>query len=118
MRLYSQRRGSIRAVCVSCDQAMRLFLLSRAPSTCFAVDQTTDDLPSARHARRPCQREIRTDRGKRPLTTTTYHPEPASQATSIPEDGPASPGAPGQDGSDLETSAFPRPAGDAPALAS
>ena len=62
MRLFSQRRGSLCAVCVSLDQATRLFLLTCASRTCFAVDEATDDLPCIRYARRSDQRQCRTAR--------------------------------------------------------
>jgi len=43
-------KGSICAVDVFLDQATSLLLLSCAPRTGFALDQTADDLPGVRHA--------------------------------------------------------------------
>src|SRR5260370_26107484 len=37
------------AVYIFLDQAMHLFSLARAPRTCFALDQTTEDLTCARN---------------------------------------------------------------------
>ena len=48
-RLFSQRRGSIRAVSISLDQATRLFSPVCAPSTCLVLDQTLDDFPCTRN---------------------------------------------------------------------
>src|SRR5260221_10733760 len=45
----------------------------------FALDQTIDDRPFTRNARRYDQREIRTPCGKRPVTTPTDHPSSTSQ---------------------------------------
>src|SRR5258706_881459 len=68
-RLFSPRRGSIRAVCIFLDQATRLFSLARLPRTCLAVDQTTDDLFRNRHTRRFYHRQSRTGSGKRDVAT-------------------------------------------------
>ncbi len=115
MRPFSQRRGSICAVCVSLDQATRLFLLTCASRTCFAVDEATNDPPRDWCTRRSDQRQSRTAGGKRAAAPPTAHPASTSEATSIPKEGPTSSGAPGQDGSNLERGAFPCPAGDAAA---
>jgi len=45
-RLFSQRRGSIHAVCISLDQAMCLFSVVWVPRTCLALDQAIDDFPN------------------------------------------------------------------------
>jgi hypothetical protein len=42
LTLFSQRRGSMCALCVSLDQARHLFLLPCASRTRFAVDKKTD----------------------------------------------------------------------------
>src|SRR5258708_37721344 len=76
-RRCSRKRGSIRATCLFFDQATRLFSLACVSRTYFAVDQTTDDLPHARHTRRFDQRQSRTSGGKRPVTTPTHHPASA-----------------------------------------
>jgi hypothetical protein len=78
-RLFSRRRGSIRALCLHLNQAPRLFQFSRTPKMCFAVDQTTGDLSFARHARRSDQRKVRTHGRKRALTTTADHPSSTGQ---------------------------------------
>ncbi len=70
---FSRRRSSIRALYIHLDEATSLFPFSRIPRTCFAVDQTTSDLPSARHAQRSDQKEVRTHCRKRAPTTTTDH---------------------------------------------
>jgi hypothetical protein len=44
-----------------------------------------------------------TDRGKRTGTRASHHPSSADQATSLPEDGPTSPGCAGSFGHALET---------------
>jgi hypothetical protein len=116
-RLFSRRRGSIRAVCIFLDQATRLFSLARVPRTYLAVDQTTDDLLCAWHTRRFDQRQCRTVGGKRVVATPTDHPATTGETTSLSEERPTSSGAPGQDGSDLETGPLSCPAGDTTALA-
>ena len=116
-RLFSRRRGSIRAVCIFLDQATRLFSLARVPRTYFAVDQTTDDLLCAWHTRRFDQRQSRTVGGKRVVATPTDHPATTGETTRLSEERPAFSGAPGQDGSDLETGPLSCPAGDTTALA-
>src|SRR5437868_7499072 len=88
---------------------MCLFLRSYASRTRFTLDQTTDNLLCARHARRSDQREIGTAGGKCALTTATDHSASAGQTTYLPKDGPASSGAPRQDGPNLETGALPCP---------
>src|SRR5690349_1403848 len=65
MRLFSQRRGSVCALCVSLNQATHLFLLSYASRTGFAVDEATNDLPCGWYTRRSDQRQSRTAGGKR-----------------------------------------------------
>jgi len=52
------------------------------------------------------------------VTTPTDDPASTDQATRLPEEGPAAPGASGQDGFGLETGALPRSAGDTFARAS
>ena len=110
--LFSRRRGSICAACVHLNQAMPMFQFSRALRTFFALDQTSDDFPCARHARRSCQRKIRFARGKHPVTTPTDHLASTNQTTCLSEDRPVSLGGSRQDGSVLETSALPCPARD------
>src|SRR5258708_6488348 len=51
IRLFSQRRGSVCALCVSLNQATHLFLLSYASRTGFAVDEATNDLPRGWYTR-------------------------------------------------------------------
>ena len=103
------RRDLICATCVHLNQATPLFQLSRALRTCFALDQTSDDFPCARHARRSDQRQIRIAGGKRLVTTPTDHLASTNQTTCLPEDRPVAPGGSRQDGSVLETSALPCP---------
>src|SRR5712692_5065676 len=55
-RLFSGRRGSIRAFRVHLDQATSISQLSRAPRTFFGLDQTSDDLLCAWNARRSDQK--------------------------------------------------------------
>jgi len=85
-RLFSRRRGSIRALFLHLDQATRLFQFSCTPRMCFAADQTTGDLSFARHARRSDQRKVRTACRKRVVAATTHHPASARQTTSLQED--------------------------------
>jgi hypothetical protein len=98
----SRRRGSIRALCIHLSHATNLFQISLAPRTFFALDQTTNGLPFARHARRYDQRKIRTTCGKRPVTTPTDHPSSTNQAAGLPEAGPISPGTSGHNGPSSE----------------
>ncbi len=63
----SRRRGSIRALCIHLNQATNLFQLSLSPRTFFAMDQTTNGLPFARHARRY-------DQSKSPLFCSARSP--------------------------------------------
>jgi hypothetical protein len=116
--LFSRRRGSICAACVHLNQTTPLFQLARALRTFFALDQTTDDLPFARHARRSDQRQIRVACGKRPVTTPTDHLASTDQTTCLSEDRSVSLGGSRQDGSVLETGALPCPARDASRLPS
>src|SRR5205814_10051029 len=97
---------------------MRQFELSTTPRACFAVDKASDDLFRTRHTRRSDQRQSRTAGGNRAVKTATDHSASTGQTPRLPEHRPASAGAPGQDGSDLETNALPGPARDATALAS
>src|SRR5258708_39591107 len=117
MRLFSQRRGSVCALCVSLNQATHLFLLSYASRTGFAVDEATNDLPRGWYTRRSDQKQSRTAGGKRAAAATTHHLVPTDQATGVQKDGPASPGAPGEDGPDLEAGARPGPTRDPSTLA-
>ncbi len=109
--IFTKKRFYLCCVCFPRSSKASL-LLPCAPRTCFALDETTNDLPCARYIRRSDQRQSRTAGGKRAVATPTDHSASTNQTTSIPEDGPTSPGAPRQDGSNLETGAFPRPAGD------
>src|SRR5260221_12408657 len=97
---------------------MCLFLRSCASRTRFTLDQTTDNLLCARHARRSDQREIRIAGGKCALTTATDHSASTGQTTYLPKDGSASSGNPALDDENLETGPFPSPARDATTLAS
>jgi hypothetical protein len=108
-RLFSGRRGSIRAFRVHLDQATSMYQLSRAPRTFFGLDQTADDLLCAWNARRSDQKKVRTAGGKRPVTTSTDHLTSTNQTTHLPQERLVSPGAAGQDGSDLETGPLSRP---------
>ncbi len=110
-----RRRGSIRAECIHLNQATRLFQLSRLPRACFALDQTTNDLSCARNTHRSDQRQTRTAGRKRPVTASTDHLTSTHQTARLPAERPASPGASGQDGSDLETDPLSCPARDAAA---
>jgi hypothetical protein len=51
------------------------------------------------------------------LAATTHHLAPTDQASGVQKDRPASPGAPSEDGPDLETGARPGPARDLSTLA-
>jgi hypothetical protein len=88
---------------------MRQFELSPTSRACFAVDKASDDLFRTRHTRRSDQRQSRTAGGKRAVKTATDHSASTGQTPRLPEHRPASAGAPGQDGSDLETNALPGP---------
>ena len=116
--LFHEGEVQFRGLCIHFDQATNPFQLSHAPSMFFVLDQTIDDFPCARHACRHDEREIRTPCGKRPVTAPTDHPPSTGQTPRLSEDRSVSPGGSCQDGSDLETSAFPRPARGASALAS
>src|SRR5437870_17309 len=100
------RRDSIRAIYFHFNKATSMLQLSLTPRTFSPLDQTTNDLPFAQYARRSSRREIRTACGKRAVTTSIDHPSSTDQTTGLSEDGPVSPGASGQDGSDLETDAL------------
>ncbi len=89
---------------------MHQFELSPTPRACFAVDKASDDLFRTRHTRRSDQRQSRTAGGKRAVKTATDLSASTGQTPRLPEHRPASAGAPGQDGSDLETNALPGPA--------
>src|SRR5258707_421702 len=83
----------------NCCFVMNFASCSRSESITIAVlynDYTWND-------HRPCQREARTACRKRVVTAATRHSASARQTTGLPEDRPVSPGAAGQDGSDLET---------------
>ena len=112
-RLFSRRRGSIRVLSIPFHQATNPFQLSHTPSLFFALDQTVADFPCARHACRHDERKIRTSCGKRPVTAPTDHPPSTGQTSRLSENRSVSPGGSRQDGSDLETSAFPCSARDA-----
>ena len=114
----SSRRDSISALCMLLNQATSIFQISLDPRTFFALDKTTNDLTFARNIRRYHERKIRTACGERPVTIPTGHPSSPNQTTGLQEKRSASPGASGQDGSNLETGALPCPARDASALAS
>ncbi len=107
-----------RGLCVHFDQATNLFQLLHAPSIFFALAQTIDNFPCVQHACRHDERKIRTACGKRPVTAPTHDPPSTGQTPRLSEDRPVSPGGSRQVGSDLGTSAFPRPARDASTLAS
>ena len=113
-RPFSRRRGSIRALCIHLHQTMCLFQLSCAARTFFAMDETANDLPSARHTRRSDQRKIRTPCGKRSVAAPTNYSPATNKTPHLPEDGPTSSGTPSQDGSDLETGTLPCSARDDP----
>jgi len=116
--LFSRRRSSIGVSCVYLNQTTSRFQRTYTPKTFFAVDQATNDFTFARNMCRSVQRKIRTACRKRPVTTPTDHASSTDQTTGLPEDRPVSPGASGQDGSDLETGPLRRPAGDYSSLAS
>ena len=94
-------------VCLSFHVLQKPFLCWVKPATTSLLLGTLADRALGK---------IGTDRGKCTGTTATHQPSSADQATSLPEVGPSS-GASGQNGSDLEPSAFPCPARDASALA-
>ena len=108
----SSRRDSISALCIHLNQATSIFQISLDPRTFFALDKTTNDLTFARNIRRYNERKIRTACGERPVTIPTCHPSSPNQTTGLQEKRSASPGASGQDGSNLETGALPCPARD------
>ena len=116
-RLICRRRGSIRAECMHLNQATRPFQLSRVSRACFALDQTTNGLSCARNTHRSDQRQTRTACRKRPVTASTDHLTSTNQTARLPAERPASPGASGQNGSDLETDPLSCPAGYASARA-
>ena len=115
---FHEGEVQFRGLCIQFDQATNPFQLSHAPSIFFALAQTIDNFPCTRHACRHDERKIRTPCGKRPVTAPTHDPASTGQTPRLSEDRSVAPGASRQNGSDLETSAFPRPARDAPALAS
>jgi hypothetical protein len=109
---FHEGEVQFRGLCIHFDQATNPFQLSLAPSIFFALAQTIDNCPCTRHACRHDERKIRTTCGKRPVTIPTDHPPSTGQTPRLSEDRSVSPGGSCQDGSDLETSAFPRPARD------
>jgi len=88
-RLFSRRRGSIRALCLHLNQATGLFQLSRDPPPFFAVDQAIDDLTFAQNVCRCDQRKSRTACEKCPVTTPTDHSSATDQTTDLQEAGSA-----------------------------
>jgi hypothetical protein len=73
-RLFLRRRASIGVSCFTIHQATGIFQFSYASGTLLGMDQTVKDFPCARDASRSSSKEIRTDRGKRTLTTPTDYP--------------------------------------------
>jgi hypothetical protein len=108
-RLFSPRRGSVDVSSAHLHEATHRFPLSHTSRRCARLDQTTNDLTSTRHACRSGPREVRTDRRKRTLTAPIGSPPSTDQATDISGNRSAAPVSSGQDGSDLETGAFPCP---------
>jgi hypothetical protein len=110
--LLFTKESSIGVSCFPVHQTTSILQFSYASSTFLSVDQTVDDFPCARDAHRSCSRKVGTPCGKRAVTTPTDYPASTDQATRLPEEGPAAPGASGQAGFGLETGALPRSAGD------
>jgi hypothetical protein len=106
------RRGTVHAEYIHLHQATRQFQLSRAPRTCFTLDQTANDLFCAWNTRRSDQRQSRITGRKRSVTTPTDHLTSTNKTARLPAEGSASPGAFGQNGSNLETGHLSRPASD------
>ena len=96
---------------------MGLYPLSRAPRTCFSLDQTTKDLPRAWNDHRSDQKQGRTAGGKRVVAATTDHLTSTGETTHLPKERSIAPGATGQNGSDLETEPLHYAARDASELA-
>ena len=67
---------------------------------------------------RPCQKQVRTRGRKRAPPSATHYSPPTGETTHLYQNGSDAPGASGQDGSNLEASAFHRSARDVPPLAS
>ena len=91
---------------------------SVAPPPLRRLDKTRSYLTYAGDADRPSQEQVRTCGRKRAPPSATHYPPPTGETTCLYQNGSDAPGAAGQDGSKLETSAFHRSARDAPAMAS
>src|SRR5262249_33108523 len=81
-------------------------------------DQTRHHLAPALDTDRPCQKQVRTCCRKRAPSSATDHPAATGETTCLYQNGSDAPGASGQDGIHLESSAIHCPARDAPAVAS
>ena len=77
----------------------------------------TTSLPAS-DADRPCQEQVRTRDRKRTPSKASHYPAPTGETTRLCQSGSDTPGASGQDGSNLEAGAFHRSARDASAMAS
>src|SRR6266849_9234074 len=99
-------------------QTVDRLLSSVAPPPLRRLDKTGHHLSYPGDADRPCQKQVRTRGRKRTPTSATHCSSSTGETTRLYQNGPDAPGASGQDGSDLEASAFPSSARNAPPLAS
>lgn len=100
------RRGTVHAEYIHLYQATRQFQPSRAPRTCFTLNQTANDLFCAWNTRRSGQRQSRITGKKRSVTTPTDHLTSTNKTARLPAEGSASPGAFGQNGFELGNRPF------------
>src|SRR5260221_1252811 len=128
------RRGRVKSKAITCSssqggnvhcawnshlhQTVDRLLSSFAPPPLRRLDKTGHHLSSTGDADRPCQKQVRTRGRKRTPTSATHCSSSTGETTRLYQNGPDAPGASGQDGSDLEASAFPSSARNAPPLAS
>src|SRR5215469_7636906 len=84
----------------------------RTASPLSSVDQTAHFFLATPNPRRPWQKQVRACDRKRPLTTTTHHPQKAGETAGMHENGSGAPRLFGTGGPDMETSALHRSARD------
>ena len=86
-------------------QAVDRPLSSVAPPLLRCLDKTGHHLAPAGDADRPCQEQVRTRDRKRTPAKASHYPPPTGETTRLCQSGSDTPGASGQDGSNLEAGA-------------
>src|SRR5437764_13878147 len=84
----------------------------RTASSLSSVDQTAHFFLATPNSRRPWQKQVRACGRKRPLTTTTHHPQTAGETAGMHEIGSDASRLFSKDGSDLEAGALSCPTRD------